>query len=535
VASFDSEVSVPNTKKEEIARLSAALLTAIDAPVPVNPTCKISKSKFMAGVQCAKREYLEVHHPELAEDVDDGTMQQGMEVGSLARQLFPGGVLVAHDYEHLSDAIRDTRELVANREVPAIFEATFEHNDVLVRTDVLKRSDRGFDLTEVKSSTKVKPEHTDDVSIQKYVMGGCGLKVSNMNVMHLSRDYVYDGTLGVDGRRVYDISRLFAAEEVQAHSDGLVSRTLDEQFKMLGQPQPPSVEPSTQCNSPYYCGFYEHCHPVWADDDVRSLPIAASKIEALRDAGITSIDQLPGQIVLKEHFHLTAKECKFALGAKEKGVQINPALVAELESLHFPLYFMDFETVFPALPLFAGLRPYDQLPFQWSVHVLSKPGAEVEHHEFLATDTNDPRRDFISSLCAVMGEIGHIVVYNETFESQRLKELGAWLPEFGGRINNIQDRLWDLFPAVRKHVYHPAFNGSFSLKYVLPALVPQMTYDGMDVSNGTEAGLAWESLVRGGLDQSEGERTRKALLTYCGQDTLALVRLLERLRSATLS
>jgi hypothetical protein len=462
-------------------------------------------------------------------------MQQGIEVGSLARQTFAGGVLVAADHKHLSDAIRDTRELIANREVHVIFEATFERSGVLVRADVLKRNATGFHLTEVKSSTKVKPEYTDDVSIQKYVMGGCGVQVKVTNVMHLSRDYVYDGAVGADGRRVYDVSRLFATEEVQPQSDGQVTRTLDEQFRVLAQPQPPNVEPSSQCNSPYYCEFYDHCHPVWGDGDIRSLPIAGCKIEALRDAGITSIDQLPGLIALRERFHLTKKECKFALGAKEKGVQINPALVAELESLHYPLYFMDFETVFPALPLFAGLRPYDQLPFQWSVHVLSKPGTEPEHHEFLAADTNDPRREFISSLCAVMGESGHIVVYNETFESQRLSELTSWPPGFAGRIANIQGRLWDLLPRMRKHVYHPAFAGSFSLKYVLPALVPGMTYEGMEVADGTEAGVAWEKLVRGRSDQVEREKTWKALLDYCGQDTLALVRLVEKLRLRSLS
>ena len=130
----------------------------------------------------------------------------------------------------------------------------------------------------------------------------------------------------------------------------------------------------------------------------------------------------------------------------------------------------------------------------------------------------------------LLGKRGHIVVYNETFESQRLSELAAWLPEFAGRIANIQGRLWDLLPAMRKHVYHPRFAGSYSLKDVLPALVPEMTYEGMEVANGTEAGVAWESLVRGGLDQAEREKTRKALLEYCGQDTLAMVRLLEQLR-----
>jgi hypothetical protein len=190
---------------------------------------------------------------------------------------------------------------------------------------------------------------------------------------------------------------------------------------------------------------------------------------------------------------------------------------------------MDFATVYPALPLFAGLRPYDQMPFQWSVHVQRQPGAEVEHHEFLATDASDPRREFINSICAVLGERGNIVVYNATFESQRLSELAAWLPEFSGRIKNIQGRLWDLLPAMRKYVYHPAFGGSYSLKYVLPALVPSMTYEGMAVADGQQAGLAWESLVRGGLDQVERDRIEKALVEYCGQDTLAMVRLVERL------
>ena len=524
-------MSLAKTKKEKIAELSAALLAVINAPVPVKPTCKISKSKFMAGVQCPKREYLQVRHPELTEDVDEGRLQQGTEVGSLARGAFPGGVLVTADHKHLSDAIRDTRELATNREVPVIFEAAFEHSCVLVRVDVLKRNGKGFHLTEVKSSTKIKPEHTDDVSIQKYVIEGCGVQVNDTNLMHLNRDYVYDGTLGADGQSVYDLSRLFATEELQPYGDGQVSRTLDNQFRVLAQPQPPNVEPAVECTSPYYCEFYDHCHPVWGDNDVRSLPIAACKIEVLRSAGITSIDQLPGLIALRECFHLTKKECRFALGAKGKGVRIAPDLAAELETLRYPLYFMDFETVFPALPLFAGLRPYDQLPFQWSVHVLDKVGAEPKHYEFLATDTNDPRREFITSLCAALGESGHIVVYNQTFESLRLSELGSWLPEFAGRIKNIQSRLWDLYPAVRKHVYHPAFGGSYSLKFVLPAIVPQMSYEGMEVANGTDAGVAWESLVRGGLDQTERDRIEKALRSYCGQDTLALVRLVEALRS----
>ena len=192
---------------------------------------------------------------------------------------------------------------------------------------------------------------------------------------------------------------------------------------------------------------------------------------------------------------------------------------------------MDFETVNPAIPRFSGMRPYDQIPFQWSVHVQRKPGAEPEHFEFLAKDTNDPRREFITSLCPVLGESGSIVVYS-AFESQRLSELAAWLPEFAERIKKIQRRLWDMLPVVRNHVYHPKFAGSYSIKNVLPALAPGMTYEGMEVADGTDAGLAWESILRGNLDQTEREKVQKALLDYCGQDTLALIEVLESLRLA---
>jgi hypothetical protein len=200
-----------------------------------------------------------------------------------------------------------------------------------------------------------------------------------------------------------------------------------------------------------------------------------------------------------------------------------------LGGLTYPLYFADFETVNPAIPPFEGMRPYDHLPFQWSVHVQRQPGAEPEHFEFLATDANDPRREFIESLCNALNDSGNIVVYS-AFESQRLSELGAYLPEFADRIKQIQARLWDLLPLVRNNVYHPAFAGSYSLKYVLPALVPEMTYEGMPVANGQDAGLAWKALIRGNLAQPERDRIRKALLDYCGQDTLAMVRLLEELR-----
>jgi hypothetical protein len=252
-------------------------------------------------------------------------------------------------------------------------------------------------------------------------------------------------------------------------------------------------------------------------------------VEELQGIGVESILDIPADFPLNE------RQRRAAMCVQTGKPWFSTELGKELGSLKYPLYFMDFETVNPAIPRFAGMRSYDQIPFQWSVHVLREPGTQLEHFEFLDIDTNDPRRSFITSLCTALGEKGNIVVYNATFESQRLSELANWLPEFAGRIKKIQRRLWDLLPVVRNRVYHPAFAGSYSLKSLLPALAPEMTYEGMAVANGQDAGLAWESLVNGGLDQSERERTRRALLEYCGQDTRALVKLLEELRSATLS
>jgi predicted RecB family nuclease len=208
----------------------------------------------------------------------------------------------------------------------------------------------------------------------------------------------------------------------------------------------------------------------------------------------------------------------------------SPEIGKELRKLKYPLYFADFETVNPALPRFSGMRPYDQIPFQWSVHVQRQPGATAQHLEFLATDQSDPRRTFVSALCDSLGERGSIVVYHQQFESQRLSDLASWLPEFSSRIAKIQRRLWDLLPIIRNHVYHPAFGGSYSLKSVLPALVPEMKYEGMEVGDGQAAGLVWESLICGDCGEAERQRKRKALLDYCGQDTLGMVRLVETLQ-----
>ena len=488
---------------------------------------KLSKSRYVAGVQCLKRLYWQVHEPELAAQPDAATeaiMAQGQEVGLLARQLFPGGVEVGSD-GGLDQAIRTTKELIANPEVPAIFEGTFEHQGVIVKTDILqRRRENHWRLVEVKSTADLKEHHLEDVAIQSYVLGHSGLKLSSVWLAHINRKYVLAGAT-VEPRQFFLLRNLTV--RVKNLQPALVFQ-LRSQFRVLGMPTPPDIPAGPHCINPVMCEFFFRCNHPMPNDHIRNIPrLDASAIEQLERIGVESIHDIP------DDFELSDLQRRICTAVKTGDAWFSPDLKAEFESLKYPLYFMDFETVNPAIPRFFGMRPYDHLPFQWSVHVQGQPGATAKHFEFLAMDGGDPRAAFIASLCEVLGERGTIVVYNQQFESQRLWELAGWEPEYTQRIRDIQRSLWDLLPVVRNHAYHPAFGGSFSLKAVLPALVPEMSYEGMEVPNGQAAGLAWESMIRGNASESERQAKRKALLDYCGQDTLALVRLLEKLRLAS--
>ena len=484
---------------------------------------RISKSKYCAGVQCLKRLYLLVHSPELAAEPDaasEAIIEQGHDVGMLARRLFPGGVEVCE--RSLDQAIRTTRELVANPEIPAIFEGVFEHGGVLVKVDILhRRRDGRWRLIEVKSTSDVKDHHYEDVAIQYRVVSRSGLDLASACLAHVNRGYIYPGG-EIDPRRFFRIRNL--TRRVQRLQPKLTFQ-LRSEFTVLAMPTAPDIAPGRHCTNPVTCEFYDRCNISRPDDHIGYLPrLHASAAEELEELGVASIHDIP------DDFALSDIQRRAATCVQTGEPWFSAELGEVLSGLKYPLSFMDFETVNWAIPRFPGMRPYDQLPFQWSVHVLREPGAEQEHYEFLAIDASDPRLGFIASLCSVLGEFGSIVVYNQQFESQRLSDLAALLPEFGDRVKNMQARLWDLLTVVRNNVYHPAFAGSYSLKAVLPALVPEMTYDGMAVANGQDAGLAWEALIRGTLDITEQDKVRKALLDYCGQDTVALLKLMDKLR-----
>lgn len=475
----------------------------------------------MAGVQCLKRLYLMVHQPELGSGktaADFALMDQGRQVGRIAQQLFPGGVEVRTGDPR--GAIPVTRELVANPEVQAIFEAGFEHDGVFVRVDILhRRLDGRWRLIEVKSSASMKDEHTEDVAIQYRIVSNCGLDVASCHLATVNRQYVYPGG-DIDPWRFFRIRNL--TRQVKRLQTKLTFQ-LRSAFRVLEMNIPPDLPTGKHCVQPVLCEFFDHCNPPRPTDHIGFLPyIHASAVEKLEEMGVDSISDIP------EGFELSDLQRRAATSVQTGQPWFSPELPAELAKLQYPVYFLDFETVNPCLPRFAGMSPYDHQPFQWSMHVQREPGAEPNHSEFLVDHRRDPRREFTTSLLAAIGESGSIVVYNKQFEATRLSELAQWLPEFAEQIKNIQGRLWDLLPVIRNNVYHPAFAGSYSLKAVLPALVPEMSYAKLAVADGVDAGLAWGTFLRT-ADAAQRERLRTALLAYCSQDTLAMVRILETL------
>jgi hypothetical protein len=502
---------------------------AVSVPVTVSlmPSPRpiaLSKTRVLAGLQCPKRLYLQLTAPGLAEAPDaarEFRFAQGHAVGRLAQQAFPGGVTLDAGRDHLEEALSRTASLVRDPAVPAIFEATFRHDDVLVRVDVLARGSRGgWRLIEVKSTTGVREHHLPDVAIQRHVLEGSGLTVESVAVMHLSRDYVYAGG-------PYDPMRLFAIADVAPQVDTLtldLPRLLIELRATLAAAAAPEIAPGLQCTKPYFCEFYDQCNVPRPLDDLANLPgLHGKRLDALRARGITRIGELPDDVALSPR----QERARQAVAAER--LRVAAPLAGELAGLAYPRYFMDFETLGAAIPRYAGMRPYDGIPFQWSVHVIHAPGAAPEHRQFLADSDVDPRRRFLETLVAAVGETGPIVVYNAGFEGQHLDALGLTFPDLAPAAARIRARLWDLLPVVRNHVAHPDFRGSFSLKSVLPALVPALAYDDLDISEGSAAGPVWDRLVRGHPEPAEAARLESALREYCRRDTLGMVELVRAL------
>lgn len=488
---------------------------------------RLSKSRYLAGRQCRLRLWYACFERELATPPDPATQalfETGHEVGRLARQRYPGGVPVKWGHLHADRALAETRRLVGDRQAPALYEAAFEHRGVLVRVDILNRGEDGLELIEVKASTRVKEVHVPDVAVQLWVLRGAGVPVARAGVLTLNRDYVYDGEF-------LDPQALFVFHDLTGDLEPMLDEVGGEvaAFHDLLQGPAPDIQPGPHCFTPYECPFYAHCTrgmtlPEYPLSDLPSLQ--AKRREALEAAGITDVREVP------EEFPLSPMQALARQSVLRGEDRVHGDLSAALKTVTYPVHHLDFETVGPAIPRYAGTRPYDTVPFQYSVHTEAADGT-VTHTEYLHQGEGDPRAPLAQALVEALGEAGSICVYT-TYERDVIRGLARSVPALADKLEPLAERIWDLHPVIRNNYYHPEFRGSFSIKKVLPAVLPEMSYEDLDITEGGMASVSYERALRSD-DWVEREQIYKALREYCAQDTLAMLALRRALaeRAAT--
>lgn len=482
----------------------------------------LSKSKYLAGLQCHLRLWQKCHSPELASEispVQQAIFHTGHRVGDLATQLYPDGVLIEEDHLHHNEAVHTTRAAMEDPKVKAIYEAGFLYDDVRVRTDILQRLKEGkWNLIEVKSSTSVKEVHYPDVAVQYYVLKGAGLDIDRVFLMHLNNQYVYDG-------KDLDLEELFSSidltEEALAYQEEVPKR-LAELKNMLANSDPPLMIPSRSCSKPYSCDFYDYCTKDMPEHWVMQLSgIAQNKIDALAGMGIDDIGDVP------DDFPLSGIQERIRTCVANNDEYIAGELKYELEDVEYPIHFLDFETLGLAIPRYAGTRSYQGIPFQWSDHILHKNG-NIEHREYLCEEDKDPREELTVKLLHALGTKGSIFMYTG-FEKEVIKGLAEHLPKHRKPLLASLDRLIDLYQIIKNNYYHPKFHGSFSLKSVLPAIIPEMDYNDLGIQEGQEAGIEYVRMIDPSTPPKEKEKIKKDLLKYCRYDTLAMVKIREKL------
>ena len=473
---------------------------------------RLSKSRFLSGLQCHKRLYLEIHAPQLAAEIDDrrqSMLDMGKEMNEIAHGYFPGGVMVAENHRHSAAALEKTAALMADPNVPAIFEGVFQFEGTLVRADVLERVHCSWKLIEVKAASRVKSVHLDDLAVQTHVLRGNDLDLTGVFLMHVNRQYSYPGG-------EVDLQQLLVLENVtEAIHEKLpdVHPRLEQMRSMLGESRAPDVEPDHHCHSPYECPFWAHCTASKPARWIYYLPGRKDLVRRLRQQGIETIDEIPPRVSLT---HLQQR-------VRENVEWISPKLAEALQSIRYPVHHLDFETVMPAVPLYPRTHPYQPIPIQWSNHTETK-GGSLRHTAYLYTEQKDPREEIAMSLLESVEEEGSICVYSE-YEHYVVKALAEAVPRLRKDLLRVGERLWDLLEVLQSHYYHPDFQGSFSIKSVLPALVPSLDYGDLDIKDGATASATYHRMMFVVTDWVERQRLASALHTYCARDTLGMVEL----------
>ena len=398
----------------------------------------------------------------------------------------------------------------------------FQYDRVMAALDVLVNKNGKWYAYEVKGSTEIKDYQLTDAALQYHIMTNAGLVIEDFFIIHINNQYVRKGE--IDLKQLFKI--VSVKDEVLARQKPIPGE-IKELKKVLEESNEPTINIGVHCNDPFECEFTEYCWKHIPEVSVFNLTrLNGSKKFELYYKGIIEFHQIP------DSYALTAAQQLQVKAYSENYVHIDaPKIKGWLQHLQYPLYFMDFETFTPAIPVYQESRPYQQIPVQFSVHALEKPDAALKHIEYLGSPETDPRFQFIHQLLNALGSKGSVIVYNKAFESTRLNELKELFPQYEIQVNNVVERIVDLMEPFQKKWYYTAgMNGSYSIKLVLPALVPELSYAELEIGEGGTAMAAYEGIFKM-TDAVEVEKVRKALLEYCKLDTLAMVKILEQLQS----
>jgi hypothetical protein len=472
----------------------------------------LSKSKYMAGLTCSRKLWLQLWRPELQAQPGGMTaliMEQGSLFGELAHQLYADAVLIDIDIRNLARAEVDTLAAI-EAGADTILEATFRAGQYRVLSDVVQRLDDGScHLIEVKSSTAVKTEHIPDLAFQRYVMEQAGYRVSRCSVLHAN-------TSGHSP----DIPSLFNEVDVTGRVEAYLPSVEVDLAPLVPLLENDSAIPTMQFKKACLgCDFRAHC---WAEISRPTIyeSIDVRKIPTMEAQGIFYVDDIPAD------FDLPGSVRSMVDRMQQQRVDINLVPIRKmLGELRYPLYFLDFETVSIAVSLFADSSPWQKYAFQYSLHVQGADG-DLRHIEFLHDQATNPSEAIARSLLEHIGETGSVIVYNKTMEKGVLNDLAAQFPDLGHGLRGIASRIWDLEVVFKKHYRHWQWGTKSSIKNVLPTLVPELSYKDLDVQEGGMASLEWLRMIESG-DAREQARKANALKRYCELDTLAMVKLLE--------
>jgi len=488
---------------------------------------RISKSQYLKGLQCPKALWLYRHRPDLAPEVPASKQQifdQGHEVGILAQQYFTGGVEVTDKYYDIDKAIASTKNHIRNG-VGIIYEATACSPDgAYSRIDILRKASMPdqWDLIEVKQSKGVKDYYLDDMAFQRYAFKNAGYNVRNSYLMRINGSYVRFGPL--------NLHELFAMEDyTMLVSDKMadIPARIDTLLEITNSDNEPSIEIGNHCKKPFKCDYRHYCRqhhniPVYSVYEI----FGGTKLEQLLEQGIKEISEIP------EDFSCTARQTIAINAYKNQEIHVNQSAIREfLNSLVYPLFYLDYETIFPSVPLFDNASPNQQIPFQFSLHIQEKTDGKARHIDFLHTELSDPRPHFVQKLTASLTGKGSVVVYNKAFEVRINNALGHALPQYADTLKNINERMVDLLVPFRsRNLYHPAMQGDASLKSVLPAFVPELNYDDMEISDGEMASIMYMKCLKNQVSEEQKSRIYKNLRDYCYLDTLAEIKLVDVLK-----